>query len=140
MQIHQVKRKTKLKKGRYVGRGGKRGTTAGRGTKGQKARAGHNIRPEIQDMIKKLPKLRGYRFKSRVKPSVVNLSQIETKYNAGEAVNRETLIAKKIITGKAKVIKILATGKLTKAVTVEGCELSVSAKAKVEQAGGKVVE
>lgn len=140
MQIHQIKRKTKLKKSRYVGRGGKRGTTSGRGTKGQKARAGHKIYPELHDAIKKLPKLRGYRFLARVKPSVVNLGQIENKYSAGETVNRETLIAKKLLTGKVKVIKILATGKLTKAVNITGCDISVSARAKVEKAGGKVVE
>jgi large subunit ribosomal protein L15 len=140
MQIHQLKRKTKLKKGRYIGRGGKRGTTSGRGTKGQKARAGHKIRPEIRDRIKKLPKLRGYRFRSRVKPSPVNLSQIEKKFSAGETVNIETLAAKKILTGKIGAVKILGTGKLTKAVTIVGCKVSLSAKAKVEQAGGKIVE
>jgi large subunit ribosomal protein L15 len=42
-----------------VARGGKRGKTAGRGTKGQKARAGHKIRPEIRDVIKRIPKMRG---------------------------------------------------------------------------------
>lgn len=140
MQIHQIKRKTKLKKSRYVGRGGKRGTTSGRGTKGQKARAGHKIYPEIHDVIKKLPKLRGYRFSARTKPAVVNLGQIESKYNSGETVNRETLIAKKVLTGKIVKIKVLGTGKLTKAVNIAGCELSASAKAKVEKAGGKIVE
>ena len=57
MQIHQIQRQTKLAKKKIIGRGGKRGTTAGRGTKGQKARAGHRIRPEIRDTIKKIPKL-----------------------------------------------------------------------------------
>ena len=59
MQLHQLKPKTPQKDRRYVGRGGKRGKTAGRGTKGQKARAGAKFRPEIRDFIKRLPKLRG---------------------------------------------------------------------------------
>ncbi|HEY4495498.1 MAG TPA: uL15 family ribosomal protein, partial [Candidatus Paceibacterota bacterium] len=62
MQLHQLQRNKKARKGIRVGRGGKRGKTSGRGTKGQKARAGHRIRPEIRDAIKKLPKRRGYRF------------------------------------------------------------------------------
>ena len=59
MQIHNVKRTTKLKTQTQVGRGGKRGKTSGRGTKGQKARSGHKIRPAFRDIIKKIPKLRG---------------------------------------------------------------------------------
>jgi len=55
MQIHDLKPKTKQKKSRQIGRGGKRGTTSGRGTKGQSARAGNKKRPELRDIIKKLP-------------------------------------------------------------------------------------
>ena len=51
----ELKRKTQNKKPKLVGRGSKRGKTSGRGTKGQKSRAGHKIRPEIRDRIKKLP-------------------------------------------------------------------------------------
>jgi large subunit ribosomal protein L15 len=65
MQIHDLKRKHKNKKDRIVGRGGKHAKTSGRGGKGQTARAGNKRRPELRDIIKKLPKLRGYRFKSR---------------------------------------------------------------------------
>ncbi|MBI4136288.1 MAG: hypothetical protein HY481_01940 [Candidatus Vogelbacteria bacterium] len=61
--MHQLKRQHPRQRKKIVGRGGKRGTTAGRGTKGQKARAGHRIRPAIRDVIKKLPKRRGYRFR-----------------------------------------------------------------------------
>lgn len=59
MQFHSLKRKTPNKKSAQVGRGGKRGKTAGRGTKGQNARAGHKNRPELRDFIKRFPKLRG---------------------------------------------------------------------------------
>jgi large subunit ribosomal protein L15 len=64
MQIHNLKRVHKNKKDRLVGRGGKHAKTSGRGGKGQTARAGNKRRPELRDIIKKLPKNRGYRFKS----------------------------------------------------------------------------
>jgi hypothetical protein len=64
MQIHNLKRTHKNKKDRLVGRGGKHAKTSGRGGKGQTARAGNKRRPELRDIIKKLPKMRGYSFKS----------------------------------------------------------------------------
>jgi ribosomal protein L15 len=64
MQIHNLKRQHKNKKDRLVGRGGKHAKTSGRGGKGQTARAGNKRRPELRDIIKKLPKNRGYQFKS----------------------------------------------------------------------------
>ena len=64
MQIHNLKRTHKNKKDRMVGRGGKHAKTSGRGGKGQTARAGNKRRPELRDIIKRLPKNRGYQFKS----------------------------------------------------------------------------
>lgn len=64
MQIHNLKRLHKNKGDRQIGRGGRRGKTAGRGGKGQTARAGNKRRPELRDIIKRLPKNRGYQFKS----------------------------------------------------------------------------
>ncbi len=64
MQIHNLKRIHKNKKDRIVGRGGKHAKTAGRGGKGQTARSGNKRRPELRDIIKRLPKNRGYQFKS----------------------------------------------------------------------------
>ncbi len=66
MQFHTLKRKTPNKKSKQVGRGGTRGKTSGRGTKGQNARAGRKKRPELRDFIKRVPKLRG-RGKSALK-------------------------------------------------------------------------
>ncbi|MEX2013806.1 MAG: hypothetical protein WD896_00425 [Parcubacteria group bacterium] len=59
MQFHNLQSKTKRKFSRQVGRGGTRGKTSGRGTKGQNARAGRKKRPELRDIIKRIPKLRG---------------------------------------------------------------------------------
>ena len=64
MQIHEVKRNKKQKSHVQLGRGGRHGKTSGRGGKGQTARAGNKRRPEMRDIIKKIPKLRGYKFKS----------------------------------------------------------------------------
>ncbi len=67
MQLHELKPNYSNKKGKRVGRGGKRGTTSGHGTKGQKSRAGHRIRPAERDLIQRLPKLRGFRNKPKRK-------------------------------------------------------------------------
>ncbi len=142
MQLNQLKRVHKNKDDKRVARGGKRGKTAGRGTKGQKARAGHRIRPVLRDTIKKFPKLRGYKNKSfEVKPQPVNLLLIEKTFSAGDEVNPGTLLAKKLITkvgGKMPKVKILSTGKLTKKVIVTGCLFSATAKTHIEAAGGTI--
>ena len=59
MQFHTLTAKTNRRHAKQVGRGGTRGKTSGRGTKGQNARAGHKKRPELRDFIKRVPKLRG---------------------------------------------------------------------------------
>lgn len=142
MQLNQLKRVHKNKDDKRVARGGKRGKTAGRGTKGQKARAGHRIRPMLRDTIKKFPKLRGYKNQSfEVKPQPVNFALIEKVFANGDAVNPATLLAKKLIVkvgGKMPKVKILSTGKLTKKITVTGCLFSATAKTHIESAGGTV--
>jgi len=142
MQLNELKRIHKNKDADRVGRGGKRGKTAGRGTKGQKARAGHRMRPQLRDIIKKLPKNRGYRNKSfEVKPFPVNLAVIEGAFPTGGAVNPETLYTAKLlvkVAGRLPKVKILATGKLTKKINVTGCLMSETAKAIIIAAGGSV--
>jgi len=140
MQIHNVQRKTPLAESALVGRGGKRGKTSGRGTKGQKSRAGHKIRPEIRDVIKRLPKLRGYAFKSiQDKAIPVNLGVIEKHFSDGEIISPETLYLKKLVKanrGKNPKVKILSDGEITKKITVSGCAMSLKAREKIEKAGG----
>lgn len=83
MQFHTLQAKTKRKTSRQVGRGGKRGKTSGRGTKGQNARAGRKKRPELRDIIKRIPKLRG-RGKSSLKSFKPKLKgeMLKAKLNA----------------------------------------------------------
>ncbi|MBI4068129.1 uL15 family ribosomal protein [Candidatus Kaiserbacteria bacterium] len=129
-----------------VGRGGKRGKTSGRGTKGQNARAGHKKRPEIRDFIKKLPKRRGYGknrartvFTMRPRPVEVTLRALDKAFASGDSVNPKTLAEKRIIRGGAVAeVKILATGDISKKLIVSGCKISAGAKALIEKAGGSV--
>lgn len=148
MQLHELKRKNPNKKSRRVGRGGKRGKTAGRGTKGQKARSGHRIRPEFRDMIKKIPKRRGYgkhraesAVGSRQKAVVVDIAQIEKAFTAGDTITLTTLVEKKLIRtrgGKMPLVKILGTGSVSKKLTVSNVPLSAHVKEAIEKAGGSV--
>ena len=135
MQLHHLKPIHKPRKGRRIGRGGKRGTTSGRGTKGQKARAGHKIRPAERDILKKIPKLRGYKFKSfRLRPAVVNLADLEEKFKTGEEVSPEALIQKGLIRrikGRTPAVKVLGTGELKKKLTFKNITFSQSAATKI---------
>lgn len=144
MQIHQLKRKTPSKKAKYIGRGGKRGTTSGKGTKGQKARAGHKIRPEFRDILKKLPKLRGYKFPTVTEKALpINLNMIEKVFVDGGEITPAILIERglaKTRGGKTPRIKILGTGNLSRKISISGCDVSASAKEKIEKVGGEVKE
>jgi large subunit ribosomal protein L15 len=86
MQIHNLKRQHKNKKDRIVGRGGKHAKTSGRGGKGQTARAGNKRRPELRDIIKKLPKNRGYQFKSFRKKVIVTKEKLDKVFKADEEI------------------------------------------------------
>ncbi|OGI91481.1 hypothetical protein A2933_01940 [Candidatus Nomurabacteria bacterium RIFCSPLOWO2_01_FULL_46_18] len=81
MQIHNLKRNHPNKKDRIVGRGGKHAKTSGRGGKGQTARAGNKRRPELRDIIKKLPKKRGFKFQSIRKPLLIQSAGKKEKFS-----------------------------------------------------------
>jgi len=141
MQSHTLKREHPNKKSRLVGRGGTRGKTSGRGGKGQTARAGNKRRPQIRDIIKKIPKLRGYKFKSITnKFSPVNVEALNI-FASGSVVNGATLFEKNLIRkvgGVMPKIKILGNGDLKVKVSVIDCAVSKSAQTKIEKAGGSV--
>lgn len=144
MQIHNLKRVHKNKKDRLVGRGGKHAKTSGRGGKGQTARAGNKRRPELRDIIKRLPKQRGYQFKSfQIKPVGVSLDKITKALPKGGAVNPATLFELKVINkkkGKIPAVKILNNkDSFAVKVQVSKCLVSDSAKEKIVKAGGEVI-
>jgi len=148
MQLHQLKPTKARKTEKRIGRGGKRGKTSGKGHKGQAARAGNSTRPEMREIIKKIPKLRGHginRAKTvnaeKVQATVINVSSLEAALETGAAVNPKALVAAGIVSTrrkKAPAIKILGNGELSKKFVVTDCEVSASAKAKIEKAGGTV--
>ncbi|MBX9906855.1 uL15 family ribosomal protein [Patescibacteria group bacterium] len=148
MQLHQLQPKTKRIKMARVGRGGKRGKTSGKGMKGQKSRAGNSMRPELRDMIKKLPKLRGHGKNradtvnnERAIALPVNLTALELAFGAGAEINPRSLESKGLIRirgGKSPLVKILGTGTLSKKFIVSGCKVSASAKEKILAVGGTV--
>ncbi len=144
MQLHNLKRNSKWKKSAAVGRGGKRGKTSGRGTKGQNARAGRKLRPEIRDVIMRLPKLRGRgtnKFVSRfVKTFEIQVGKINKTFSAGDTVNLETLTKAKLIrnVGATQGVKIIGGGVIDKAINFSGIGVSKSVKGAIEKAGGSV--
>ena len=146
ISLNTIRKKHRTKSKKRIARGGKKGTTSGRGTKGQKSRAGHKIRPAERDLIKKIPKLRGRgknQFKSfKFKKAPVNLNDLEKTFSSGDIVNPKVLIEKGLVMKRGGVIpavKILGTGTLTKKFTIQGCDVSASAKAKIEKVKGEIV-
>src|SRR3990167_2141010 len=115
MDLSQLKSKTLKKNRKRVGRGGKRGTYSGRGMKGQKSRSGRRLKPAIRELIKRYPKLRGYKFKPKIKSPkskivIVNLDVLDKKLVSGDRVNSALLLDKKIISriqGRVPQVKIL---------------------------------
>ncbi|MBN1585241.1 50S ribosomal protein L15 [Candidatus Uhrbacteria bacterium] len=125
-----------------VGRGNAsgKGTTAGRGTKGQKARTGGRGRNKIRGMrrlVLATPKLRGF-SRQGTETVAVNLRDIQNAFREGAVINPRNLRTKGLIASSDRTVKILGTGVLKKAVRVEGCLVSVSAKDKILASGGEV--
>jgi large subunit ribosomal protein L15 len=107
------------------------------------------MRPEMREIIKKIPKLRGHGVNraeavnaERVRAIPINVSLLETLFDTGSEVTPKTLVAKGAISSNRKIapkVKILGTGELTKKLKVSGCQVSGSAKVKIEKAGGTIV-
>ena len=142
MQIHQLKPKHKSKSRKRVGRGGKKGTYSGRGIKGQSSRAGRKMVPIIRELIKRYPKLRGYRrFKFEDYTQVVNLDLLDKNTKDGDVISPENLIKKgivRMIKGKIPLVKILGKGNLGKKLIIEGCKVSKKVKEAVEKAARSI--
>jgi len=142
MQTHELKPKYKLKSKKRVGRGGKKGTYSGKGGKGQTARAGRKMVPIIRELIKRYPKLKGYRrfhFKKYV--AVVNLDSLNEKFKDGDIVTPASLIEKGIVSkvkNKIPEMKILGKGKIEKKLTLDSLKVSETAKKIIEKAGGTI--
>lgn len=122
------------------GHGSGRGKTAGRGTKGQKARTGGRKglkRLGMKRILLSTPKLRGFRS-LYAKPAVVNLSDLDRAFPASTVVTPQAIEAAGLIRSTRDGVKVLGGGEVTKAFTLKGLAVSAPAKAKIIAAGGKV--
>ncbi len=145
MLIHDVTSQAGAHKRRKrVGRGESsgHGKTCGRGHKGYKARSGPGPHPLHEGgqmpVFRRLPK-RGFSnadFRRRFE--VVNIGELERRFDDGQEVTIAQLVATRLVQGDPPRVKILADGKLTKKLTVEAHAISAAAKAAIEQAGGTV--
>lgn len=121
------------------GHGSGNGKTAGKGHKGQKARAGRGMRAGFEGgqmpLQRRVPK-RGFNNIFAKEYAMVNLSSLE-KFRAGSTVDAAALIEKGIIKKELNGVKVLANGKLTKKLTVKAAAFSAAAKEQIEAAGGK---
>lgn len=136
------------KKKRIIGRGSSsgRGTTAGKGNKGQQSRSGGG-NPYVgfeggqMPLFRRLAR-RGFSnspFRNRY--FCINLAEVDSKFNAGEVVNKSSLIDKKILSKRSTVlVKILGMGELTKSLTFDVDSISSSAREKIAKSGGKILE
>ncbi|GAB3211592.1 50S ribosomal protein L15 [Marinactinospora thermotolerans] len=144
LKIHHLRpapgaNKSKIRKGRGEASKGK---TAGRGTKGTKARSTVPVGFEGGQMplIRRVPKLKGFsnaRFKTTYQ--VVNLDKLAELYPEGGEVTVDSLVAKGAVR-KNQLVKVLGTGEISVAVQVSANAFSASAKEKIEAAGGSVTE
>jgi large subunit ribosomal protein L15 len=140
MKVHDLKPAPGAHRDRQrVGRGigGRRGKTAGRGTKGQGAR--NNIKPGFEGgqlpLLQRIPKLKGFKNPFRVEYVVVNLDTLQAF--EGSEVNPETLRAKGLV-HKHGLVKVLGRGELDRSLTVKAHAFSKSAEEAIRSAGGSV--
>ena len=125
----------KIRVGR--GEGGKRGKTAGRGTKGTKARYQVSVgfQGGTTPLHMRFPKLRGFKNPFKTEYQVVNLDKLNALYPQGGDVSVEDLVAKGAVRD-GQLVKVLGTGEIAVAVNVTADAFSASAKQKIEAAGG----
>jgi large subunit ribosomal protein L15 len=140
--VHRAAQKHKRRKrvGRGIGSG--HGKTCGRGHKGQGARAGFSRHATFEGgqmpLVRRTPK-RGFNNPWALSVAIVNVEDLEERFENGDEVTFETLKAKSLAKGRFDVLKVLGSGELTKKLRVLAHRFSKSAQEKIEQAGGEVV-
>ncbi len=145
MKLNELKPVAGAKhRSRRVGRGESSGLgkTSGRGHKGQKSRSGASIRPGFEGgqmpIMRRLPKKGFSNAQFKTNYAIVNLRDLEVKFNDGDTVNEESLRACGLVKGANDGVKILGDGELSKKLSVDVAKVSGSAKEKIEAAGGSI--
>ena len=143
MKIHElgaVAGSTKEVKRIGRGHGSGNGKTAGKGHKGQKARAGRGMRPGFEGgqmpLQRRIPK-RGFNNIFGTEMAIVNVAALEEAYESGATVTVDSLIEKGLVKKALDGVKVLGHGEISKSLTVQANAFSESAKQKIEAAGGK---
>jgi large subunit ribosomal protein L15 len=141
MKLHHLRPAEGSKKGKVrVGRGesGRRGKTAGRGTKGLKARS--KVRRGFEGgqmpLQRRMPKLRGFRNPNRVEYTVINVERLNA-FDAGTTVTADDLRSRGLVKHRGKV-KVLGEGDIDRALTIKAHAFSLGAVEKIKAAGGSV--
>jgi large subunit ribosomal protein L15 len=141
--LHELKpvdgaRKARKRLGRGSGSG--TGKTSGKGQKGQKARSGGGVRPGFEGgqipFFQRIPK-RGFKNINRKEYAVVNLDDLN-KFETGEVITPEVLLARNVLKKTLDGVKILANGALEKSLTVKAHKFSKAAEQAITQAGGTI--
>ena len=141
-ELHNATKDRKYPKAKRVGRGRSsgHGKTSGRGMKGQKSRSGKLGRPHFEGgqtpLVMRVPK-RGFNNKWKKDYAIVNLWQLESKFQDGDTVDPAVLLERGIIEKSDDGLKVLGEGELTKKLRVKAQKFSGSAKEKIEKAGGE---
>ncbi len=147
IQLHDLRPapgSTKKRKRVGRGNGGKGGTYAGRGRKGQGARSGGGKGPYFEGgqlpLVRRLPRIRGFTNIFRIPFRIVNVDRLESTFEVGDAINPETLLARGLIKKGKNPVKVLGEGDLTKGLTISAHAFSKGAREKIEAVGGQAIE
>ncbi|MBI5220741.1 MAG: uL15 family ribosomal protein [Candidatus Liptonbacteria bacterium] len=145
MLIHELESNSANKTARRVGRGGKRGTTCGRGTKGQKSRSGRKLRPAVRDLILRIPKHRGFRNKRKSVPArtvslVAIASAIRRQGGGGVEIDRSALAAYGLLPPNYRgPVKVIGNGHPPTGLKLKGLAVSQEVRRRITAAKGKVL-
>ena len=142
-KLNSFKLLEKRKSRTRVGRGnGSKGTYSGRGLKGQKSRSGGGVPLFFEGgqlpLVKRLPFLRGFKNRFKKDFSIVNLLDIENKFNEGDEVNAESLFNHNLIRKKSSNVKILGNGNLKKSLKIKVHAVTKSAEEKIKKSGSTI--
>ena len=145
MKLHDIKPNPGAKHRRKrlgCGESSGLGKTSGKGHKGQKSRSGGGVRPGFEGgqmpLHRRLPKRGFNNIAFRDKVAIVNVAQLNAKFEDGASVTEATLREAGLVSGRCDAIKVLGNGDLERKLTVSVDAVSASAKAKIEKAGGSV--
>ena len=143
MKLHELtpaEGSTKVAKRIGRGHGSGNGKTAGKGHKGQKARSGGSIRPGFEGgqmpLQRRVPK-RGFNNIFAAKAAIVNLGDIDARFEAGAVVDAQALMDCGLAKDCKNGVKVLGNGEMTKSLTIQAKSFSKTAQNKIEGAGGK---